>query len=277
VARPVSTSAYREPRETLVLGVTLLIVLGVIALTATATVCSSLLLVLLVLVISYASTRSHHESLLRKARQVNMDETPGVAQLIHDCEARLQPGPITVFVAPSRTLNAYTFGLSTPKVVVLYSSLLRVMDPDELRFIIGHEMGHVRLGHTWLNSLIGGMAGIPSPLFISTLLALAFRGWNRICEYSADRAGLLACGDAEKAISALVKLVAPQAGTSEKYMEQALRHIDAEDDDPINVINELLATHPMLIRRIEHLRRYAVTSEYRRLQGLVDRNLANIS
>jgi Zn-dependent protease with chaperone function len=277
VARPVSTSAYREPRETLVLGVTLLIVLGVIALTATATLCSSLLLVLLVLVISYASTRSHHESLLRKARQVNPDETPGVARLIHDCEARLQPGPITVFVAPSRTLNAYTFGLSTPKVVVLYSSLLRVMDPDELRFIIGHEMGHVRLGHTWLNSLIGGMAGIPSPLFISALLALAFRGWNRICEYSADRAGLLACGDAEKAISALVKLVAPQAGTSEKYMEQALRHIDAEDDDPINVINELLATHPMLIRRIEHLRRYAVTSEYRRLQGLVDRNLANIS
>jgi Zn-dependent protease with chaperone function len=277
VARPFSTSAYREPRETLVLGVTLLIVLGVIALTATATVCSSLLLVLLVLVISYASTRSHHESLLRKARQVNMDETPGVARLIHDCEARLQPGPITVFVAPSRTLNAYTFGLSTPKVVVLYSSLLRVMGPEELHFIIGHEMGHVRLGHTWLNSLIGGMAGIPSPLFISALLALAFRGWNRICEYSADRAGLLACGDAEKAISALVKLVAPHAGTSDKYMEQALRHIDAEDDDPINVINELLATHPMLIRRIENLRRYAVTSEYRRLQGLVDRNLANFS
>lgn len=276
MARPVSTSAYREPRETLILGGTLLVVLGVIALTATATLCSSLILVLLVLAFSYASTRTHHDDLIRKARQVNSDSAPGLARLAVECGVKLQPGPVNVFVAPSRTLNAYTFGLSAPKVVVLYSSLLQIMDPQELRFIIGHEMGHVRLGHTWLNSLIGGMAGIPSPLFISALLALAFRSWNRVCEYSADRAGLLACGDSEKAISALVKLVAPQAGMSEKKMEQALRHIDAEDDDPMNVFSELLATHPMLIRRIEQLRRYAKTTEYRRLQALLDRNLEGI-
>jgi len=32
---------------------------------------------------------------------------------------------------------AYTFGLSTPKVVVLYSALFDVMDADELKFIVG--------------------------------------------------------------------------------------------------------------------------------------------
>ena len=47
-----------------------------------------------------------------------------------------------------------------------------------------------------LNWLVGGMAGIPSPFMASALLAMAFLWWNRACEFSADRAGLLACGKA---------------------------------------------------------------------------------
>ena len=86
------------------------------------------------------------------------------------------------------------------------------MDADELRFIIGHEMGHVALGHTWLNSLVGGMAGIPSSSTSSAILTLAFLSWNRTCELSADRAGLLACGSLDKAVSSLIKLVAGPEG-----------------------------------------------------------------
>ncbi len=108
-------------------------------------------------------------------------------------------------------MNAYTFGMVEPQVVVVYAGVFSIMDADELRFIIGHELGHIRLGHTWLNSLVGGMAGIPSPYVAAILLYIAFRWWNRACEYSADRAGLLACGKPEKAASALIKLVGGSA------------------------------------------------------------------
>ncbi len=178
-----------------------------------------------------------------------------------------------VFVAPSNRLNAYTFGLVSPQVVVLHSALLQVLDADELRFVLGHELGHVRLGHTWLNSLVGGMAGMPSPSMASVILAMAFLWWNRACEYSADRAGLLACGKPHKAISALVKLAAGTEAGTRAGIELALRHIEAEDDHSLAGLGELLSTHPMMARRIEQLRHYAASAEYRRLQPLMARNV----
>jgi Zn-dependent protease with chaperone function len=147
------------------------------------------------------------------------------------------------------------------------------MDADELRFVLGHELGHVRLGHTWLNSLVGGMAGIPSPIGAWALLTLAFRWWNRACEHSADRAGMLACGKPHKALSALIKLEAGPLVRTQADLERALRIIDAEDDNALSHLEEALGTHPMMIKRITQLRRYARSAEYRRLQEMVNQNV----
>jgi len=269
---PVSTSAYRYPHERAILGLTLLLVLLVIALTATATLCTSVVFIAAFVVLSYYTSRSHHQALLRRALPLSRVVTPELAKIWRQCLARLQPGQVQAFVARSSQLNAYTFGLSSPKVVVLYSGLLEIMDEEELRFILGHELGHVRLGHTWLNSLVGGLAGIPSPGSAAALLAMAFLWWNRACEYSADRAGLLACGRLDKAASALVKLVAgPQALTA-TGMELAYRQIDAQDDTWWGSVGEALDTHPLVIRRINQLRTFAATPGYSRLQALVLQN-----
>jgi Zn-dependent protease with chaperone function len=271
--RPYHTTAYRYPGERLILAVTLGLVFVVIAFTAAATLCGSAAFVLIMLGLAYLSTRLRHEELLKRAQPVAPQTTPELAALVGECAARLQPGRVQTFVAPGRVLNAYTFGLSSPKVVVLYAGLLEVMDDDELRFVIGHELGHVRLGHTWLNSLVGGMAGIPSPYLAFAVLRLAFLWWNRACEHSADRAGLLACGQIGKATSALVKLAAGgEARTSEEW-ERALRRVEAEDDHALSLVAEALTTHPLTVRRIAELRRYAASDAYRRLQALLERNL----
>jgi len=271
----ISTTAYRYPREHLILALTLLLVLVVIAVTSVATVCLSGIFVVTMVAASYFMTRSQHRTLMSQAARVTRQGAPGLAAIADECAARLQPGPVELFVVGSHVLNAYTFGLSSPKVIVLHAALLEAMDADEMRFIIGHEMGHVRLGHTWLNSLVGGMAGIPSPYVASAILSLAFLWWNRACEFSADRAGLLACGKPAKAISALVQLEAGRDVRSPADMERILRHIETEDDSPLSSLGEVLATHPMTVRRIEALRRYAASAEYRRLQGLVDQNVVS--
>lgn len=258
-------TTYRYPNERFILTATLLLVFLVIALTATATLCASLIFVLLAVMLASASSRSHHQALMRSAQKVTPQNLEELAVLVESCRRRLCPGSVEVYVLPSKALNAYTFGLSDPRVVVLYSALFKVMDKDELQFIIGHEMGHVALGHTWLNSLMGGMAGIPSPSSAAALLTLAFLSWNRACEFSADRAGLLACGKPEKAVTALVKLVAGPEAMTQAGIQRAYRQIDAEDDTWLGALAEAFATHPMLIRRIEELRSYARSQEYQRL------------
>jgi len=264
-------TSYRYPNEQIILALTLILVCGVIAVTALATLCGSALFVLAMLVISYLLNRSHHKELIEKAYPVTLQTQPELAALVKECAVRLQSGSFSTFIAPGNTLNAYTFGLGEAPVVVVYAGVLGLMDADELRFIIGHELGHAGLGHTWLNSLIGGMSGVPSPYLAAVVLYFSFRWWNRACEYSADRAGLLACGKPEKAASALIKLVggAP-AARSAQARQLALRRIEAEDDHLEDNLREMISTHPLTVRRLEALRAYAASPEYGRLQAQIN-------
>jgi len=264
--------SYRYHNETLILALTLFLVCAVIAVTAAATFCGSFLFVLVMVVISFLLNRSHHNELIQDAQLVTTQTAPELAILIKSCATRLQAGPFSTYVAPGNTLNAYTFGLGEAPVVVVYAGVLGIMDEDELRFIVGHELGHVCLGHTWLNSLVGGMSGIPSPFFAAVVLYFSFRWWNRACEYSADRAGLLACGKPEKAASALIKLAGGASALhSAEGWQQALRRIESEDDHLEGNLQELLSSHPMIIRRLQALRLYTASAEYQHLQAQVNR------
>ena len=258
-------TSYRYPNERLILALTVILVLAVIAVTATATLCGSAIFVALMLVVAFALNRVHHDDLLKSAQAVTPESLPGLARLVGECAARLRPGKTLAYIAPGRVLNAYTFGLAEPRTVVVYAGVLGVMDEGEVRFIVGHELGHIALGHTWLNSLIGGMAGIPSPYGAAALLYFAFRWWNRACEYSADRAGLLACGRPEKAISALVKLTG-RGALSREGLQRRLASLETQDDDLGNILGEILSTHPMIVKRIHALQQYAASAEYRALQ-----------
>jgi Zn-dependent protease with chaperone function len=261
-------TSYRYPNERIILALTLFLVFAVIVVTAVATFCGSALFVFVMLVISYLLTRSHHKSLIENAYPVTIHTEPELAALVNSCAKRLQSGSFNTFIAPENTLNAYTFGLVEPYGVVLYAGLVRIMDQDELRFIIGHELGHVCLGHTWLNSLVGGMAGIPSPYLAAAVLYFSFRWWNRACEYSADRAGMLACGKPRKAESALIKLFAARSGEGLRYVQA---RIEAEDDHLENNLSELFSTHPITVRRLDVLREYAASPEYRHIQERINK------
>jgi len=264
-SRPLSPSDYRYPGEHLILALTVLLVLVIIAVTAAATLCGSVLFVGGMVILAYFSTRAKHAELVQRAQPVNAATAPQLWALVEAGAARLGPGPVAAFVTPSRVLNAYTFGLDSPKVVVLESALLEVMDADEMAFIISHELGHVRLGHTWLNSLVGGLAGIPSPASAFGLMQLAFLWWNRACEHSADRAGVLATGRPDKAISALVKLATGGRAQSPAELQWALQQVEAQGADAGAQLSEALATHPLMARRIAELRRYAASPAYQRL------------
>jgi uncharacterized membrane protein YfhO len=60
-------SSYRYPNEQFILALTLLLVSAVIVLTAVATLCGSLLFVVIMLIISFVMNRGHHNELIQSA------------------------------------------------------------------------------------------------------------------------------------------------------------------------------------------------------------------
>ncbi len=49
----------------------------------------------------------------------------------------------------TKALNAYVIGFGSTKRIVLWDTTLKAMTPDQILFVVGHEMGHYVLNHMW--------------------------------------------------------------------------------------------------------------------------------
>ena len=58
--------------------------------------------------------------------------------------------------------NAFFTGIGKNKRIVFFDTLLKTIEPDEMEAILGHELGHYKLGHirkTLISSLVFGFLG----------------------------------------------------------------------------------------------------------------------
>ena len=67
-------------------------------------------------------------------------------KLVVRCSEILSCPVPDVYITNSPFMNAYTAG-HRHTFMVLHSSLIEAMTADELSFVIGHEMGHIKCGH----------------------------------------------------------------------------------------------------------------------------------
>ena len=58
-----------------------------------------------------------------------------------------------LYISNSPLFNARTTGINTP-IIVLNSSLLDSLSPEEIQYVIAHELGHGLSGHMLYNTLI---------------------------------------------------------------------------------------------------------------------------
>ncbi|TDE12262.1 M48 family metallopeptidase [Jiangella asiatica] len=172
--------------------------------------------------------------------------------------------------------RAMAIGVDRPFVVVS-TGLFDLLDAEERRFVIGHEVGHILSGHAVYRTLLLALtnlalrvAWIPLGYMGLRAIVLALEEWHRKSELSCDRAGLLTSQDPDAAKRALMKL----AGGSrlgemsvDAFLQQAREYDAAEDarDGLIKLLSLMGRTHPHAVVRLAELDHWAASGEYSRI------------
>jgi Zn-dependent protease with chaperone function len=166
-----------------------------------------------------------------------------------------------------------TVGMNKP-FIVLNSGLVDLLDEEELRFVIGHELGHAISGHAVYQTLLqrllvlsGALAAIPlGALGLRAIVAALFE-WSRKAELSADRAGLLATQDPATAFRVHMQLASgghiDQLDTT-SFFAQGSEYLDAADlrDSVLKVLLVENRSHPFAVVRAAELRRWVDAGDY---------------
>lgn len=213
--------------------------------------------------------------------RVNADTFPDVHEkVVAACAVLDLPKQPDVYIAGGE-INAFTAGSERP-LLVLNSGAVEALSDDELFFVIAHELGHIKSGHVVyyqiaeflpvIGQIIGnaafGMGGL-----LSSGLQMALVRWKQMSELTADRAGLLACQDANVAITAMMKLAGLPAKyygamNTEDFIAQA-REFTALDMDKLNWFAKWLTaigqSHPWTVMRASEFLTWVDSGDYDRI------------
>lgn len=208
---------------------------------------------------------------------------PTLYRLLREgCEVLDMPEP-ELYVRYNPSYNAYTAGMERT-FIVLHSSLVEGFTDDELRYVIGHELGHVKCSHVLylmigrmlvtLLQVYGRMAPGLGPLAVLPLLS-AFYEWTRQAEISCDRAGLLVCQDPRTAFTAIMKLGCGAGRLDHEmnvdaFLAQARDYSDAVGPDALGklllfVMYSWQLDHPQVIYRAKALDEWVHQGGYGRV------------
>jgi Zn-dependent protease with chaperone function/competence protein ComGC len=152
--------------------------------------------------------------------------------------------PALYVIQAGGILNAFATRFSGRDFVVVYSDFLEALGPSspEMKFVLGHELGHIKSRHV-LKSLFLG----PGMLF--PLIGPAYR---RAWETSCDRYGAYAAQDVEGSVRAMLVLSGgKQHGPQLSADAFAGQH--ADERGFFVSLHELTSTYPTLSRRVTDL------------------------
>ena len=183
-----------------------------------------------------------------------------------------------LYVRNDRSLNAMCIGMAKPFIVV-NSGAIELLDEDELRALLGHELGHLLSGHALyrtlahiLTNLALRLSWVPIGSLVLRAIVVGLQEWWRKAELSADRAGLLAGQDPAASQRLLMKLAGggdlSEVDTT-AFLEQAGEYERSGDlrESLIKLQLVVASTHPLPVARAVELRRWIDDGAYQQIIG----------
>ena len=216
-------------------------------------------------------------------QQTNPQLVTSIEKLTERAGEPIPPARMFLMQASEKTnqINAYVTGIGASKRVVVWDNTIHKMAPDEVLFIIGHEMGHYVLRHVvkgiafalagilfslfvgyhalrWALQFWGPAWGVPGqsdwaalPVLLLIVSVLGFLGepmgnsFSRGIEHAADVYGL-----------EVIHGIVPNAQETAAHSFQVMGELDLADPNPPRFITFWLYSHPPLADRLKFAHDY---------------------
>ena len=220
--------------------------------------------------------RAFRLTYLGSSVRVSERQFPHIHEMVRDGAYILDlPEVPECYVMQTPLVNAMALGRDKP-FIVINTGMVELLDAEELRAVIGHELGHILSGHAVYRTMLVILLRLAArAAFLPIALALTaiiwgLEEWFRKSELSCDRAGLLAGQDLDASRRVLMKL-AGGAQLSElnpdAFREQAHEYDAVPDlrDSVLKILQLQGTTHPFAVVRFAELDYWATHGEYERI------------
>jgi len=161
-----------------------------------------------------------------------------------------------VYLSNAGQRNAFTAGSDLEPIIVIDQDLVGLLSDEELRALLGHEMGHIKSRHLAYHSIaellergLGFSTSILGMGLVSIPMRLAMLAWHRESEFSADRAGLIAADSFASVASMFVKMIGDSGMTMDLHTN-------------LTSLLEALQSHPHHLTRLKALKEFTDSAKY---------------
>lgn len=199
------------------------------------------------------SIKNYEAGLALNSLKISKEITPNIfGSLEETCSnLNLDSSKVKAYVTSSPEIQAGCMSFSKEScVITLTSAIINLMDFEEIKFILGHELGHFLLSHN----------------IEETQTQESKEGYikTRAQEISVDRLGLLACRNIDVATRAVVKTL---SGLDEKYIKFNMKAFLGQLDEDLikNEKTKKFSSHPSFILRAKALMRFSLSDPYLQL------------
>lgn len=161
---------------------------------------------------------------------------PGFYALCMDVKERLgYTGNIDFYITSDNTINAHAYNSDSedcPHIIDIDSGMFNLMNEEELKYVIGHEIGHLINNDAAISSLFGFVypdeeAIEDCPSFLKKRVKL----YDQLAELSADRYGYMANENLDACVTAIFKMA---SGLNLEKMNVSIETLITENNQRLN-------------------------------------------
>lgn len=205
--------------------------------------------------------------------KVQEDLLPDFYKLCHEVKERLHfDEPVDFYITGDSSVNAFSVAAEDegePNIVNVNSALFDLMTEDELRFVIGHELGHLINKDTRLTRLVHFV--FPPEAAIPVSLQYKIRLHDQLAELVADRYGFMATNDLGVCVTAFFKMA---SGLDLVKMNVSIDALIADNNRRLNYFLKdkgiSRSTHPVNPIRVQALNLFATLPTQKELNDGMD-------